>query len=374
MRLRLYRLRLPFKLSVDHSLARRKMTEGLIVLWEKEGLIGLGEGCPREYVTGEAPLQAYRVAQRLARLIIQEGISSPSGLDQAVRSLGLEAFPSVICAFELALLDLMGQARNLPLWGLFSPEPRNLEFVYSLVLPFTTPQTFTFFVEAAQKWQLRDIKVKVAPGSEEVVRRIRQELPSCRLRLDANGSFEGSEAVEFLRRLQAEKIVAFEQPCPREDLKGLHEVASSRLAPVIADESLVDLNDALRLIDHKACQIFNLRLSKCAGLRRTLALWALARSAGLRVQIGCHVGETGILSMAGRHLASLIDEVVFLEGSYSPWLLEEDLVTETVAFGLGGKASPPSRPGLGLTLREEVLSTFGEKLGVFSKKRSVGPP
>ena len=36
--------------------------------------------------------------------------------------------------------------------------------------------------------------------------------------------------------------------------------------PVIADESLCNEEDAQRLIDLEACQIFNLRLSKCGGL------------------------------------------------------------------------------------------------------------
>ncbi|WP_456434452.1 mandelate racemase/muconate lactonizing enzyme family protein [Thermosulfuriphilus sp.] len=358
MRLKLYRLHLPFRLSVDHSLASRKSTESLIVIWEEDGLTGLGEGCPREYVTGEKPQEAYQMARRLARAIVEKRVSSPGEFDQIVNSLALQNFPSVICAFETALLDLKSRQRGDPLWRLFGLAPRTKELIYSLVLPFTNERTFAFFTEAARKWAIKEIKIKVAPGAEEMVRRVHQSLPHCRLRLDANGAFGSQEALEFLEKVRPYGVIAFEQPCPRQDLEGLQKVSSCGLVPVIVDESLIDLDDALKLIEKNACQVFNLRLSKCGGIRKTLALWSLAKASGLKAQIGCHVGETGILAMAGRHLAVLLDEVLFLEGSYSPWLLEEDIIKERVDFAPQGRAPVPKEPGLGINPRMETLLRF----------------
>src|SRR5207302_4073306 len=124
---------------------------------------------------------------------------------------------------------------------------------------------------------------------------------------------------------------------------------------IMADESLVTLADARALVAARACQYFNLRLSKCGGIVRTLEMARLADNAGLRLQLGCHVGETAILSAAGRHVAAYLDQVDFVEGSYGKLLLAEDISQESIVFGHGGKGPLLRGPGLGIRAREEVL-------------------
>ena len=47
-------LKIPFKMSFKHHSAERNVTQTLIVVAEtSSGVVGIGEGCPREYVTGE---------------------------------------------------------------------------------------------------------------------------------------------------------------------------------------------------------------------------------------------------------------------------------------------------------------------------------
>jgi len=66
--------------------------------------------------------------------------------------------------------------------------------------------------------------------------------------------------------------------------------------PVMADESLVTLEQARQLIDLGACDHFNIRLSKNGGITASLAIAKLAHEAGIKIQVGAQVGETGILS------------------------------------------------------------------------------
>ena len=73
------------------------------------------------------------------------------------------------------------------------------------------------------------------------------------------------------------------------------------------------------------------------------------------VQVGSQVGETAILSAAGRHLAAALPAVAFVEGSYGTLLLAEDVSIETVRFGHRGEAPILSGPGLGIRVVEERL-------------------
>ena len=123
----------------------------------------------------------------------------------------------------------------------------------------------------------------------------------------------------------------------------------------MADESLVTLEQARKLIELKACDYFNIRLSKCGGIAGSLAIAKLAQDAGIKIQVGAQVGETGILSAAGRTFAAHLPALVSAEGSFGTWLLAEDVTFENVAFGLGGRAPLLKTRGLSVTVKEDAL-------------------
>jgi muconate cycloisomerase len=89
-----------------------------------------------------------------------------------------------------------------------------------------------------------------------------------------------------------------------------------------------------------------------------LAIANLAKEAGIQIQIGAQVGETGILSAAGRTLAAFVSSLAFAEGSFGTWLLTEDVTFENVAFGYGGAAPLLRTRGLSVTVKEEALQSM----------------
>ena len=124
------------------------------------------------------------------------------------------------------------------------------------------------------------------------------------------------------------------------------------------DESLTSLSDAAAAIQKGTCDLFNIRLSKCGGIFNSLRLAAMARQAGLGYQLGCHPGESGILSAAGRHFASNVANIIYLEGSYDRHILRKQLTEEDVTFGYGGRAPALVRPGLGVSVSPVALKTM----------------
>jgi muconate cycloisomerase len=175
------------------------------------------------------------------------------------------------------------------------------------------------------------------------------------LRLDANGGWTFERAAEVLTAVGPLGIAAVEQPLPRGPIEDLARLRGAVPVPLMADESLVTLADARSLIAAKAVDFFNVRVSKCGGLARSLAIAALAAGAGLSVQVGSQVGETAILAAAGRHLAAALPDLAFAEGSFGTLLLTEDVSVESVRFGHRGEAPVLTGPGLGVRVVEERL-------------------
>jgi muconate cycloisomerase len=121
------------------------------------------------------------------------------------------------------------------------------------------------------------------------------------------------------------------------------------------DESLCSQVDAERAVDRGTCDIFNIRLSKCGGFLPSLRLVQFARRHGLGCQLGCQIGESAVLSAAGRHFASSVRDLRYLEGSYDRHLVREPLGTRDLTFQWGGWARALPGPGLGVTVDGRAL-------------------
>lgn len=261
----------------------------------------------------------------------------------------------------MALLDWSLRAGYCSLTDLL-PAAR-FEVVYSGVISADEPKDAAAFAKRMARLGIRQIKVKVGTPDDAVrLEAVRKAVgDEVEWRADANGAWNADESVEQLRHLAKFKLAAIEQPVPADDLEGMKRVRAESGVPVMADESLVTLEQARRLIELGACDYFNIRLSKNAGIAGSLAIARLAHEANIKIQVGAQVGETGILSAAGRTFAAHLPALEFAEGSFGTWLLAEDVTFESVAFGFGGRAPLLKSRGLSVTVNEEALERFATK-------------
>src|SRR5262249_46478591 len=170
------------------------------------------------------------------------------------------------------------------------------------------------------------------------------------LRVDANEAWSPTEAVTQIRALSPFGISVVEQPVAHADVDTFAALRHEVNVPIMLDEALCSLYDAERACERDRCDWFNLRLSKCGGFIPTLRLAEFARLHGFGYQLGCQVGETALLSAAGRHFASSVAGLRAVEGSYDRHLIREPLGVEDVTFGSGGSAPALPAPGLGAAL------------------------
>jgi muconate cycloisomerase len=178
------------------------------------------------------------------------------------------------------------------------------------------------------------------------------------LRLDANSAWTPEAARQRLSDWEALPITCVEQPLPRGDLAAWAGLAAATNIPLMADESLVTFEDGKSLIENRAASWFNIRISKNGGIIPAMRLAALARRHGIQCQMGCMVGETSILSAAGRWFLQLVPGIEIAEGSFGKFLLEDDVVNRSLRFGWAGGWRQVTGPGLGIDVSTEKLEAF----------------
>ncbi|UCE83862.1 MAG: hypothetical protein JSV47_04920 [Deltaproteobacteria bacterium] len=367
-----FRLQIQLCMPIKHHLAEHTYSENLVVkVVTDSGVAGYGEGVARQYVTGEttdASLSFLR--DYLIPRINGYGATDPADLMQTFTDLvpshqRIQA-PAACCALELAIFDAAGKTWGLSLTDLLGGT--NQPFVYSAIIPMMDHASFQRLLSLIRDQRMAFVKIKVGNNKDlEILSQVRQTLgEEVDLRVDANGAWSAEQAEERIAAMMVYGISAVEQPVAKENFHGLKRVSESVPIPVIADESVCFEQDAENLASQEACQIFNLRLSKCGGILAAARIYEIGRKKGINAQLGCQVGETGILAAAGRHLATSL-ELLYHEGSYASYLLEEDIVNEPVSFGLGGLAQPLAGHGLGVTVNEDAL----QRLAVLHEKISI---
>ncbi|HKY06899.1 MAG TPA: enolase C-terminal domain-like protein [Candidatus Binatia bacterium] len=366
----IYQLRIPFHQTFRPALQDREESDAVVVkVTASDGRSGFGESLPRSYVTGETTESMIaRIKDGLAPRVFAESFAPGWETLEHLQNLmpvwtvagnddgNVIAWNAAFCAVELALLDWSLRADHCALADLLPPA--RLEVVYSGVISADAPSEAAALAKRMVQLGLRQIKVKVGTADDyarlEAVRKAVGD--QVELRGDANGVWNAPEALNRLESLRNFRLQSIEQPVASADLAGMKQVREGCGVAVMADESLVTLEQARKLIELNACDAFNIRLSKCGGIAGSLAIAALAQEAGLAIQVGAQVGETGVLSAAGRTLAAHVPALAYAEGSFGTWLLAEDITFENVAFGPGGRAPLLRSRGLSVSVKEDALN------------------
>ena len=369
-----YQVRIPLRKAIRHASHVRTDTDNLVIRCILDDRTeGWGEGVPRDYVTGETIDSALALLKRSDLAGQSESCPDFARAVAFAERLQLADVPgddrrcqgnSARCAVELAVLDAYGRRFGVPLSDvtrllaadLYRPQ---LKIQYSGAITSAKGFKLRLAAWAMRLYGFRQLKVKVGIAGQDDAARLRSIRKrvgaGMDIRIDANEAWPAAEAAERIRALEPFAISSVEQPSPHAELAGLAAVRKQVRTPLMLDESLCGKVDAERAVALEACDLFNLRLSKCGGFIPSLRLAQFAQAHGLSCQLGCQVGETAILTAAGRHFATSVGGLRFLEGSYDHHLVREALATRDFTFGWGGKAPALPGPGLGVVIDPRAL-------------------
>jgi muconate cycloisomerase len=339
--------------------------------------MGRGEAVGRDYVSGKISGKnnyfdsISMSVKALLEPFSSEDLSNDKILDRLKRAEPGESELPLLCAVETAMLDLMCKTSGADIYDLLGSKPLRVSLSYGGTLPLLPQPAAEKLLGGYKQLGITNLRVKISNDPEynrktlQLVRTIMGE--EYDLKVDTNAGWSYEDALINLPLLKEFGIRIIEEPFGRENIQGEQLIKRLNLSPAasgivfMADESALTINDIRSAAAQKTFGMINIRLAKNGGLLKALELAKTADSLGLRYMAGCHVGETGILSAAGRAAASLMNKPEYVDGSYDSHLLSGNITTEDLSFGFEGKADIIRNNNLGFRIDKHKLEGFTDE-------------
>jgi muconate cycloisomerase len=328
---------------------------GIVRIQTDDGLEGLGEISMNSGRTGA--MQCDDVNRLIAPLLVgadaRDIRAHVVAMDRA-----LDSSEPAKAAVEMALFDLLGKHLAVPVHQLLGGKVRERARV-CWGLGFGPPEPSA---EEAARYVAQGfgtIKVKVGrPGTNldvEMLATLRDRLgEDIQLKVDANTAYTSPmQAVQEIRRMEAYRLQLVEQPLKADQLEGMAYVRSRIATPLLADESMWRWQDAYAVARSQAADVLNVYVSEAGGLLAAAKAFAIGEAAGLPALIGSQC-ELGIGTAAMAHLAVAMPNLAYESDITGHLRYPVDIICERLDYA-GGSIRPPDRPGLGVTLNEDVL-------------------
>ncbi len=363
-------LTIPFNVAFKHASAERSVSQTLWVeARTRDGVIGRGEGCPREYVTAESLGTACGfVAAHTDEWLAMGDLDALTAWAAQHRE-DIDRNPAAWTAVELALLDLFGKTSGRSVEAILQVPELAGTFSYTAVLGDASPRQFEMQLAHYAEAGFGTFKIKLSGDRTRDLAKVKAlaaaGISPQAVRADANNLWRDTDAA--IRDLEALgfRFCAVEEPLQAGDHEGMRQIALALDTAIILDESLLRKDQVARLDESPARIIVNVRVSKMGGLLRSLELVRELRLRGIQLIVGAHVGETSMLTRAALTVAnSARDLLLAQEGAFGTHLLAHDVIDPPLMFGPGGALEIGTRgiataPGFGLQYLDQSTRASG---------------
>ena len=289
----------------------------------------------------------------------------------------------VISAFEMACWDIVGKAVNQPIYNLLGGQYHEKLRSYTYLYPAAddpvqgnvsvhcdpeqaakraidyVKQGFTAvkldpILDLMSPFDPRDLSLEALDNAEAVVRSVREAVGNkCDILIGTHGQMTTHSAIRLARRLEKYDPLWFEEPVPPENVDEMARVARFTSIPIATGERLSTVYEFTALLEKQAAAILQMALGRVGGIMeaKTIAGMAEAHYA----QIAPHLFCGPIEGAANIQIDTcspnfLIQEGIETWGGFHAEILKERIQWED------GYIIPPTRPGLGVELNEEVVA------------------
>lgn len=353
----------------------------LVRIETDKGLVGWGEGGQYGPAQPVAAVVDHVFAPRILGRDPTEPVRIWEELYAYSRDFGQRGtYIEALSAIDIALWDIAGQAAGLPVWKLLGGRFRNKITAYATGCYY--PEEFQHLpslltalqTEAAgyanSGFGLLKVKIGLLSLEDDIarLRTIREAVgPDIGLLVDANHAYNAATAVRMGRMMQELGVLFFEEPVIPEDREGYRKVRAENPIAVAGGECEFTRYGFRDFIASGCVDIVQPDLAVCGGFTAFTQILALANSWG--VATVPHVWGSGIAVAAALQAVAAIpafpftanglpllnQPVIEFDRKHNP--LRDDLLHQRFELIDGGLAVP-DLPGLGVTVRDEILNQY----------------
>ncbi|MBI2939887.1 MAG: mandelate racemase/muconate lactonizing enzyme family protein [Chloroflexi bacterium] len=342
-----------------------------------DGLAGYGEA----YAVPFDPRTVVRLVEDVGqRLVVGSDPFQTESLWRRLYSSGYTQHPDltmmgVISAFEMACWDIVGKALNQPIYNLLGGQYHDRLRAYTYLYPrdprepsvHTDPERAASraidYVEQGftavkldpvgpQVLAAKQLSLETLHNAENVVRLVREAVGDrADILVGTHGQMTTSSAIRLARRLEPYDPLWFEEPVPPENRDEMARVAHSTRIPIATGERLATKYEFRELLEKQAASILQMALGRVGGILEAKKIAGMAEAH--YAQIAPHLYTGPIEGAANIQIDAcspnfLIQEGIETWGGFHAEILKEPIQWEK------GYIIPPTKPGLGVELNEEV--------------------
>jgi len=292
----------------------------------------------------------------------------------------------IISAFEIACWDIIGKAVGQPVYNLLGGLYHNRLRTYTYMYPAADKNARDGYVQndpqaagerAAYYLKMGFTAIKfdpVGPGTaraplqltvgnlartEAVIRGVREAVGDrCDIIIGTHGQMTTSSAIRLAKRLEKFDPLWFEEPVPPENRDEMARVADHTSIPVAAGERLSTKYEFRELLDRHAASVLQLSLGRVGGILEAKKIAGMAEA--YYAQIAPHLYAGPVEAMANVHIAACSPNFLILEGLETWGGFYNEILKEPIQWERG-YIIPPTKPGLGIELDEEVMKKYPAK-------------
>jgi muconate cycloisomerase len=354
---------LPMKKPVKMAGETVTRADNILVRIETDdGAVGWGEAAAAPTMTGETVASMMAAVSHMVPGLLKRPADDIAGAAAAMDA-QMYGNSGAKAAIEIALHDLLGRAKGLPLHALLGGKRRER---IPLLAVIGSDDAAAELREAQERrtagYVIYKIKVGVDTPEADAARTrdiCRLLGADCLISADANQGFSADEGVRYVRAVADCGLGFFEQPVHAHDLAGMARIAAASRVPIGADEGIHSRDDIERHHAAKAALGVSLKAIKLGGVRHVLDASKLCDRLGMNLNISCKTGESSVASAAALHLAAVVPSLAWGLTVTSPGLAE-DVVTDPLRID-HGHMTVLERPGLGVEVDERRVRRWQQE-------------
>ena len=271
------------------------------------------------------------------------------------RGIGVVALSGI----DIALWDILGKARGVPVYELLGEKKRDQVAVYATALYPEEPSRVAKRARAFAEQGFHGVKIKVGFDLDQdtrIVRAVRKELGKDFIVMtDANQGYTLDVATEAAAVFADCGVFWLEEPLFAEDVEGHARLKEKNQVRIAVGENLNTFYAFENFVMRNAVDFLQPDVARAGGITEIKKIADLA--AAHKLTLSFHTWGDAVALAASLHLSAALRECGMMELDYTYNPLREELLQEPLEMRQGFMA-PPDKAGLGVELDGKALESF----------------